>query len=204
MTVIDTTDKGIGNAIKNSAVIQWLLKYTTQLRPEDLKANAQKFVEDYLETTNSIGVAATDAKADVVRVESKDYVPNAAQMDRTTKRIYSFFNTNEKIVQSSYNEDDWNAYYEAEIEPVVIDLSMEYTRKLFSRRERGFGNKITFEASNLATASMSTKLGLQAMVDRGALTPNEWRAVLNLAPVEGGNEVIRRLDTATVNTGKEG
>jgi len=204
MTVIDTTDKGIVNAIKNSAVIQWLLKYTTQLRPEDLKANAQKFVEDYLETTNSIGVAATDAKADVVRVESKDYVPNAAQMDRTTKRIYSFFNTNEKIVQSLYNEDDWNAYYEAEIEPVVIDLSMEYTRKLFSRRERGFGNKITFEASNLATASMSTKLGLQAMVDRGALTPNEWRAVLNLAPVEGGNEVIRRLDTATVNTGKEG
>ena len=157
-----------------------------------------------METTNSIGVAATDAKADVVRVESKDYVPNAAQMDRTTKRIYSFFNTNEKIIQSSYNEDDWNAYYEAEIEPVVIDLSMEYTRKLFSRRERGFGNKITFEASNLATASMSTKLGLQAMVDRGALTPNEWRAVLNLAPVEGGNEVIRRLDTATVNTGKEG
>lgn len=201
MTVIDTTDKGIVNAIKNSAVIQWLLKYTTQLRPEDLKANAEKFVEDYLSTTNGIGVAATDAKAEVQRVESKDYVPNAAQMDRTTERIYTAFNTNKKIVQSSYTEDEWNAYYEAEIEPVVIDLSAEYTRKLFSRRERGFGNRIVFEASNLATASMSTKLGLMAMVDRGAMTPNEWRAVHNLAPLEGGDEPIRRLDTALVNGG---
>ena len=37
------------------------------------------------------------------------------------------------------------------------------------------------------------------MVDRGALTPNEWRAVFNLAPVPGGDAVIRRLDTAVVN-----
>ena len=46
---------------------------------------------------------------------------------------------------------------------------------------------------------MSTKLGLQAMVDRGAMLPNEWRAVLNLAPLPGGDEPIRRLDTAVVN-----
>ena len=37
------------------------------------------------------------------------------------------------------------------------------------------------------------------MVDRGAMTPNEWRAVLNMAPIEGGDEPIRRLDTQVVN-----
>lgn len=41
------------------------------------------------------------------------------------------------------------------------------------------------------------------MVDRGALTPNEWREVLNLPPVEGGNQVVRRLDTAVVNEMEE-
>ena len=46
---------------------------------------------------------------------------------------------------------------------------------------------------------MATKLNLMQMVDRGALTPNEWRQVLNLPPVEGGDKVIRRLDTAVVN-----
>lgn len=37
------------------------------------------------------------------------------------------------------------------------------------------------------------------MVDRGALTPNEWRATLNLSPVPDGDKPLRRLDTQTVN-----
>ena len=41
------------------------------------------------------------------------------------------------------------------------------------------------------------------MVDRGAMTPNEWRKVLNLSPIEGGNKPIRRLDTALVSEGGE-
>lgn len=39
------------------------------------------------------------------------------------------------------------------------------------------------------------------MVDRGALTPNEWRKIFNLAPVEGGDEPIRRLDTRPTSEG---
>jgi hypothetical protein len=45
---------------------------------------------------------------------------------------------------------------------------------------------------------MATKLNLVQMVDRGALTPNEWREVMNLPPIAGGDEAIRRLDTAVV------
>lgn len=199
MEIISTTDQGIVKAIRNSSVIRWLLRFTTSMRPEDLKRNAEEFADNFLSLqTGGTGVAATDAKSEAKQIDPKDYVPNAAQMDRTTTRIYSLFNTNQKIVQSSYTEDEWNAYYEAEIEPVVLELQGEYTRKLFSRRERGFGNSIVFEAANLATASMATKLNLCQMVDRGALTPNEWRAVLNLAPLEGGDEPIRRLDTQTV------
>jgi hypothetical protein len=37
------------------------------------------------------------------------------------------------------------------------------------------------------------------MVDRGALTPNGWLAIMNLGPVEGGDVPIRRLDTALVD-----
>ena len=78
-------------------------------------------------------------------------------------------------------------------------MSQEYTRKLFSRRQQGFGNTIYFDAGNLMQASLSTKLALQAMVDRGALTPNEWRATFNLSPVEGGDKPLRRLDTVAVD-----
>jgi HK97 family phage portal protein len=200
MEIVTTTDQGIVKAIKNSSVIQWLLKYTTSMRPEDLKVNAKQFADNYLSVeSESIGVAATDSKGEAIRVEPKDYVPNALQMDRTTQRIYSLLNTNDKIVQSKYSEDEWNSYYEAEVEPLSIQMTGEYTRKIFSRRERGCGNRIMFEASNLQCANLTTKLNLLQMVDRGAMTPNEWRATFNLAPLPGGDTPIRRLDTAVVN-----
>jgi HK97 family phage portal protein len=196
MEIVNTTDQGIVKAIKNSNIIKWLLKFNQSLRPEDIKKQTKDFIDSYLNIeSETVGAAATDAKTEAKQVEPKDYVPNAAQMDRTTKRIYSFFNTNEKIVQGSYNEDEWISYYESTVEPDVIQLSGEYTRKLFTRRERGFGNKIIFESSNLTFASMQTKLNLVQYVDRGIMNPNEVRAILNMAPREGGDEYIRRLDT---------
>ena len=42
-----------------------------------------------------------------------------------------------------------------------------------------------------------------ALVDRGALTPNEWRQMFNLPPVEGGDIPIRRLDTAPTDEDEE-
>ena len=202
MNIVSTSDQGIVNAIKNGGVIKWLLKFTGALRPEDITSKTNEFVEQFLNVENGTGAAGVDAKCDAQQISPNDYVPNAAQTDRTITRIYNFFNTNEKIVQSKYTEDEWNAYYESEIEPFAMQASNEYTRKLFNRRERGFGNKILFTANNLQYSSMSTKLGLQAMVDRGALTPNEWREVLNLPPVQDGDKPLRRLDTTTV--GREG
>lgn len=204
MEIVGTTDQGIVNAIKNSSIIRWLLKYQTAMRPEDLKKQTKEFVDSFLKIedggeNSTAGAAATDAKFDAQQVEPKDYVPNAQLIDRTTQRLFSFFNTNQKIVQSAYNEDEWISYYEAECEPVITQLSGEYTRKLFTRRERGFGNKIVFESSNLTFASMSTKLGLVQFVDRGILNPNEVRAILNLAPTEDGDQYIRRLDTRPTN-----
>ena len=197
-------DKIIIKAIQNSGIIKWLLKYNTPLRDEDLKKNVQNFVDNYLSvTTDSFGAAGVDAKADAIRVEPKDYVPNAAQTDRTTQRIYSFFNTNEKIVQSSYNENEWISYYEARIEPDAMQMSAEYTRKLFTRRERGFGNRIVFEASSLQYASMTTKLQLVQFVDRGMMTPNEVREIMNLSPIEGGDIAVRRLDTRPIDENGE-
>ena len=196
MEIVNTTDQGIVKAIKNSNIIKWLLKFNQSLRPEDLKKQTKQFIEDYMNIeSDTVGAAATDAKADAIQVDPKDYVPNAVQMDKTTQRILSFFNTNLKIIQGSYSEDEWISYYESSVEPDIIQLSGEYTRKLFTRRERGFGNKIIFESSNLNFASMQTKLNLVQYVDRGIMTPNEVRAILNLAPSPEGDKFVRRLDT---------
>lgn len=202
MEVINTTDQGMVASIKNSASIRWLLKFKTSLSDLDRKRQADNFAKAFLANSeNATGVAAVDTKADAEQIHPDDKLPNAAQMDRAMARIYNIFGTNEAIVQSKYNEDQWNAYYESEIEPFATQFSHELTRKIFSRRERAHGNRIVFEAASLQYASMNTKLQLVQMVDRGSMTPNEWRRVLNLGPIEDGDTPIRRLDTAKVTEG---
>ncbi|PGQ52673.1 phage portal protein [Bacillus cereus] len=201
MEIVTTTDQGIVKAIKNSAVVKWILKFKSVLKQEDIDSQVKNFVNNYLNISNDGGAASSDPRYDLEQVKPEAFVPDSKQMQETIQRIYNFFNTNEKIIQSKYNEDEWTAYYESEIEPFAMQLAGEYTRKLFSRRERGFGNKIIFESSSLQYASMSTKMNLVQMVDRGSLTPNEWRAILSLGPIEGGDKPIRRLDTALVKEG---
>lgn len=200
MNLIGTMDQGIVNAIRNSNVIRWLISFRQSMRDEDIKKYVKNFVDNYLAVESAtFGAAGIDSKADIQRIEPKDYVPNALQTEKAVDRLYSYWGTNKKIVQSSYTEDEWTAYYESEIEPVVVQMHQTYTVALFSRKERGYGNRIVFEANNLQCASLTTKLAFQAMVDRGAMTPNEWRGTMNLAPIEGGDQPIRRLDTQVVN-----
>ena len=200
MECVGIIDQGIVKAIKNSGVIRWLLKFGQAMRPEDIKANTKAFVDDYLSyETESFGAAGVDTKTEAKQIEPKDYVPNAAVTERIVERIYSFFNTNKKIVQSQWSEDEWMAYYEAEVEPVAIQLSDVITNILFGISGQEKGNRIIYEASNLQCASLNTKLAFQAMVDRGAMTPDEWRATMNMAPIPGGDKPIRRLDTQVVN-----
>ncbi|PEB86090.1 phage portal protein [Bacillus thuringiensis] len=202
MEIVTTTDQGIVKAIKNSAVVKWILKFKSVLKQEDIDMQVKNFVNNYLNIANDGGAASSDPRYDLEQVKPEAFVPDSKQMQETVQRIYNFFNTNEKIIQSKYNEDEWVAYYESEIEPLAMQLAGEFTRKLFSRKERGFGNKIIFESSSLQYASMKTKMDLVQMVDRGALTPNEWRQILSVGPIEGGDKPIRRLDTALVKEGK--
>lgn len=205
MEIVNTTDQGIVKAIKNSNVIRWLLKFNQTLRPDDIKKETKRFVDDFLnsETSETIGAAATDAKMEATQVKPNDFVPNEKQTANSVQRILAYFNTNEKIIHSEYSEDDWIAYYEASIEPDIVQLSTLFTRHLFTRKERAFGNKIVFESSNLSFASMSTKLQLVQFVDRGIMSPNEVREILNYAPAPDGDTFIRRLDTAPTGGGEK-
>jgi len=204
MECVGTIDQGIVKAIKNSGIIRWLLKFNNSMRPEDVKNQVTQFVNNYLSVeSDSFGAAGVDAKADAKQIEPKDYVPNAAIQDRLIDRVYSFFNTNKNIVQSDYTENQWNAYYEAEIEPVAIQFGDVLTARLFSRKEIAVGNRIVFESSNLQCASMQTKLQLVAFLDRGIMSANEIRRILNLPPIDGGDVYVRRLDTVPITEGGE-
>ena len=80
MDVISTTDQGIIRAIKNSSIIQWLLKFTNSLRPEDLQKQASDFASNYLSiNSSSVGVAAVD---------SNHIILSAIQPETIANRLY--------------------------------------------------------------------------------------------------------------------
>jgi len=207
MNVIDTTDKGIIKSIKNSNVIKWLMKFKQVLRPEDKEMAVQEFTDNYLniEKAETGNVATVDPRYDLEQVKDSNFVPNGDVIAKYERRLKNYFGVSDEIIQNNYNEEQWNAFYESEIEPIATELSDQLTFKLFTKYELEDGNEIIFEASSLEFTSPKTKLNLKEMVDRGAMNVNEWRKVMNLPSTKNGDEFIRRLDTAPVdNKLKEG
>ena len=202
VNLVETIDKGMEKAIKNSNVIKWLIRFNSSMRPDDMEKQIKLFDETYMDVDKGHSAVAHDIKSDVQQANFQNYVPNFPITESIRQRIYSLLGVNEKIVQGTFNEDEWNSFYENSIEPVALDLQSEFTRKLFTRKERSFGNKIIFAANTLSCASLSTKLQFVSMVDRGAMVPNEWRDLFNYAPIENGDKPIRRLDTALVEGGE--
>src|SRR5690606_20867518 len=175
------------------------LKFQGMLKESDIEAQRERFVKEYLTVSNSGGSAALDAKAEYIPLNTQPRMINAAQMKKLRAVVCRYFGVNEAIVMGNYTEHQWNAFYESTIEPLAVQMSLEFTSKLFTDREIGHGNEIVFEANRLQYASVRTKLELVQLVDRGIMTPNQLAEVFNLPPVPGGDIPIRRLDTRPVD-----
>lgn len=189
LDLLNTTNEGMANAIKATANMRGILKNTKAgLKPEDVKASRDVFVNDYMSLSNTSGVAALDAYQDFTPIKMEPVIANYKNVEELRNNIYRYFGVNEDAVLSKLSGDTWEAFYEAKIEPVLIALGLELTNKIFSNRERGFENEIIFESNRMQYMSTANKLALVQMVDRMAMTPNEWRQVMNMAPVPWGNE----------------
>ena len=199
-----TQNQGIVNGIKNGATIRGMLKYSNVLAPEVLKADKERFISDYLDVSNNGGIIATDNKAEYVPLENKPVNIDADQMKATATKIYDYLGISEKIVNSTYNEDEWGAFYESVIEPFSILLSLEFTRKIFNAREQAYGNQIVFDSGRVIYSNNQTRLNMiKELVPYGLLTVNEAREILNLAPVEDGDRRLQSLNYVDASKANE-
>lgn len=180
-------DEGIINAIKTTQAIRGIIKSTKAiLKPEDVKQMREQFVDAFMKNGDKYGIGALDATTEFTPVDVKPTIATAEQMKNIDEKVLKYFGINENILTSSYNENQWNAFYESVIEPIGIQMSLEFSNKLFTPTEKAFGNEIIFESNRLQYASNSTKLNLIRYASN-IMTINELREVLNLAPVENGD-----------------
>lgn len=202
LELINTTNQGIANSVKSTANLRGILKSTkSMLSPDDIKKQKEKFVEDYMNLNNEGGIASLDATQDFTPITMSPIVTNAATIKEFREDVYRYFGVNDAIITSDFTEAQMEAFYEARIEPFLVALGTELTRKIYSEREIAFGDGVIYESNRINYASNQTKLNMIQLVDRGILTPNELRQMFNLSPYEGGDEFIRRLDT--MPTGQE-
>ena len=105
------------------------------------------------------------------------------------KNVFDYFGVNEKILQNSANDEEMDAYFNGAIEPFMIQLGEILSKMFFSWRELAHGNKVIVTANRLQYMSVTHKIALaQQMGDRGMITINEARELLNYPPIEGGDK----------------
>nr|UWG26036.1 MAG: portal protein [Bacteriophage sp.] len=192
-----TQNEGIANSIKSSATIKGLLKYNQILSPENLKKEKEEFIKDYLSISNNGGIVALDSKMDYVPLEIKGVAIDNEQMSAIKQKIYDYLGVSEKIVNSTYNEDEWSAFYESVVEALGVQISLELTDKIFTQREQAFGNSIIMEANRLQFASNATKVNMiKELMPLGLFTVNQALEILNLPSVENGDRRLQTLNVA--------
>lgn len=180
-------DEGIINAIKTTSSIKGLLKSTKALlKPEDVKKMRDQFVEDFISHADKSGIGGLDATTDFTPVKIEPTTANETQIKEINDKVLAYFGINQNILQSSYNENEWNAFYESVLEPIGLQMSLEFTNKIFTPTELEFGNEIIFESNRLQYASNTTKIDLIRYASN-IMTINEQREVFNLAPIENGD-----------------
>lgn len=197
LNLLTTTNDGMANAIKSTANLRGILKSTkAMLSDDDIKKNKDRFVTDYMSMTNTSGIASLDATQEFTPLTMTPFTASYKTIEDLRLNIYRYFGMNEDVVMSKATADVRESFYESKIETFLLALSLELTYKVYNPKQLALGNEILFEANRMAYMSQAEKINLVQMVDRGAMTPNEWREAMNLAPIEGGDVPIRRLDTA--------
>lgn len=190
-----TQKEGLSQSIKSSATIRGILKYNQVLSPEKMREEKEAFTRDYLTMSNNGGIAAIDTKADYVPLTVSETNIDNGQIEAVKRKIYEYLGISEAIVNSTYTEDQWAAFYESVIEPLAIQFSLELTDKVFTEREQAFGNTIIFEASRLQFASNESKTNIiKELMPLGILTANQALEILNMPPVEDGDRYLQSLN----------
>lgn len=188
LELLDYTGEALRSAVRNSANLKGYLKYNNFVDEDKLKEKVKEFQNSYMSISNTGGIAGLDNTMEFKEItQSTPNVP-VLQSQFLRDNVYRYYGVNEKILTSTFTEAEWNSFYENVIEPISIQLSLEFTFKLLTERERGFGNRIIFTANRLQYATLQTRMTIGGgLFDRGIITINEFRELLYYEPIEGGD-----------------
>lgn len=174
--------KGVAKAMKASYAINGVVKYNTLL--DDGKTEAALLALENKLRNNESGFLPLDLKADFTPLEHKSALVDEATLKFIDEKILRNWGVPLAILTGDYTTEQYNAFYQKTLEPLAKTISQAFTKKMFTSRERAFGNKIELYPKDLIFLSVQQTLEMINMLSpTGGLFENEKRVALGLRPL---------------------
>ena len=174
--------QGIAKAMDASYAVNGIIKYNTLLDTEKMDKAVEEFNRRL--RNNESGFLPIDLKAELQPYERRSAMVDKPTLEFIDSKILRNWGVPLPILTGEYNKEQYEAFYQKVLEPLAIAYSQAFTKKLFTEREKAFGNKIDFYPKDLIFLSMEQTLRMiDILSPTGGLFENEKRVALGLPPL---------------------
>ena len=174
--------QGVAKSMNASYAVNGVLKYNTYLDEDKLKAELQQF-EQKLANSES-GILPIDLKAEFTPLERKTQIVDENTLKFIDEKILRNFGVPLSILTGDFSKEQYEAFYQKTLEPLIISITQAFTKKVFTDREKAFGNRVELYPKELIFMTVTQTLEMiNILSPTGALFENEKRAALGLRPL---------------------
>ena len=174
--------QGVAKSMNASYAVNGVLKYNTYLDEDKLKAELQQF-EQKLANSES-GILPIDLKAEFTPLERKTQIVDENTLKFIDEKILRNFGVPLSILTGDFTKEQYEAFYQKTLEPLIISITQAFTKKVFTDREKAFGNRVELYPKELIFMTVTQTLEMiKILSPTGALFENEKRAALGLRPL---------------------
>lgn len=174
--------EGVAKAMKASYAINGVVKYNTMLDDGKTEA-AMKELETKLRNSES-GFLPLDLKSEFTSLERSTQLVDEATLKFIDEKILRNWGIPLCILTGDYTKEQYAAFYQKTLEPLIISISQAFTKKLFTRRERAFNNEIKLYPKDLIFMTVDQTLEMVNMLSNtGSIYENEKRVAFGLRPL---------------------
>lgn len=174
--------KGIAKAMNASYAVNGIVKYNTMLDDGKTEAALQELERKL--ANNESGFLPLDLKADFTPLEHKSEIVNDGTLKFIDEKILRNWGVPLAILTGDYTKEQYEAFYQKALEPLITAFTQAFTKKMLTSRERAFGNRIEFYTKDLIFMSISQKIEMINLLSpTGSLFENEKRTILGLLPL---------------------
>jgi HK97 family phage portal protein len=174
--------QGVAKAMKASYAVNGVVKYNT-LMDEGKTERALAELERKL-ANNESGFLPLDLKSDFTALPHTSAIVDEATLKFIDEKILRNFGVPLCILTGDYKKEQYEAFYQKTLEPIIISISQAFTKKLFTSREKAFGNRIELYPKELIFMTVSQTLEMINMLSpTGGMFENEKRVALGLRPL---------------------